>query len=137
MDNEIARYLSKYIEISEELERALSENLLIRKYPKGAVLLKEGELCSECFFIIKGLIRSYYLNEVEEITADFYMEEQVVSPSCYGTKTPSRLYLECLEETIAYVGTPELESEMYLKYPELVSMSQAMGKNYVQLQGQL
>jgi CRP-like cAMP-binding protein len=128
MDNEIARHLSKYIDLTEELERALSENLLIRTYSKGTVLLKEGGLCSECYFIIKGLIRSYYLNEVEEITADFYMEEQVVSPSCYGTKTPSRLYLECLEETIAYVGTPELESEMYSKYPELAAMSQAMGE---------
>jgi len=127
MENHIAQYLSKYVDITEDLEEALSGLRLVREYSKGTVLLKEGELCNECYFIIKGLIRSYYIKEIDEITTDFFMEEQVVSPSCYGTKIPSKLYLECLEETVAFVGTPEMESEVYLKYPQLVSMNQVIG----------
>ena len=127
MENHLAQYLSKYVEITEGLEVALSELHLVQEFPKGTVLLKEGQICNECFFIIKGLIRSYYIKEIDEITTDFFMEEQVVSPSCYGTKIPSKLYLECLEETVAFVGTPEMESEVYLKYPQLVSMNQVIG----------
>jgi CRP-like cAMP-binding protein len=128
MESIIVRYLSKYIELTDELEKVLSENLLVREYPKGAVLLKEGEICNECFFILKGLIRSYYIKEYEEVTADFYMEEQVVSPSCYGSNIPSDLFLECLEDTVAFVGTPQMESDMYLNYPQLESMSRVMGE---------
>jgi|SRR6056297_1362988 len=131
MGNNLAQYISKYVEITKELETILSELDLLKEFTKGTVLLKEGELCNECYFIIKGMIRSYYINEVEEITTDFFMEEQVVSPSCYGTKIPSKLYLECLEDTVVYAGTPELEGEMYLKYPQLVTMSQAMGEKII------
>jgi CRP-like cAMP-binding protein len=128
MDNNLAQCLSKYVPITEELEEALSELRLLHEYPKGTVLLKEGEPCNECYFIIKGLIRSYYIKDIDEVTTDFFMEEQVVSPSCYGTKTPSKMYLECLEDTVAYVGTPEMESDVYMKYPQLVSMNQAIGE---------
>lgn len=128
MENKIVRYLSKYVELTEELENVLSENLLIREYTKGTVLLKEGEICNECFFILKGLIRSYYMKEGEEITTDFHMEEQVVSPSCYGRNILSDLFLECLEDTVAFVGTPQMESDMYLKYPQLESLSRVMGE---------
>ncbi len=131
MENSLVQYLSKYVEITKELESILNKLDLVKEFPKGTVLLKEGELCNECYFIIIGMIRSFYITEVDEITTDFFMEEQVVSPSCYGTKIPSKLYLECLEDTVAYVGTPELEKEMYLKYPPLVSMSQAMGEKII------
>lgn len=128
MENRLVRYLSKYTDISEELEEALSENLLIKEFPKGTILLKEGEICNECFFVLQGLIRSYYLKDGEEVTTDFSMEEQVVSPSCYGENTPSDIFLECLEDTVAFVGTPETESEMYSKYPELESLSRMIGE---------
>lgn len=128
MINEIKKYLSKYIDISQELENALSENLLIKNMPKGSVLLKKGEICNKCYFILKGIIRSYYVKNEEEITTDFYMEEQVVSPSCYGTNSPSSLFLECLEDTVAFVGTPEIESEMFKKYPELETLSRIMAE---------
>ncbi|MBI9107807.1 MAG: Crp/Fnr family transcriptional regulator [Spirochaetales bacterium] len=128
MESIIVRYLSKYIELTEELENALAENLLIREYPKGTILLQEGEICTECFFILKGLIRTYYLKEYEEVTTDFHMEEQVVSPSCYGQNTLSDLFLECLEDTVAFVGTPQMESDMYLKYPQLETLSRVIGE---------
>ena len=91
---ELTRYLSKYIELSEELERALSERMFIREYPKGTILLKRGQPCNECYFILEGLVRTYYFKNDEEVTTDFHLEEQVVSPSCYGTGEPSELYLE-------------------------------------------
>jgi CRP-like cAMP-binding protein len=128
MKNEIIRYLSKYIELTEELENALTENLLIKEFPKGTILLKEGDICNECFFILKGLVRSYYMKDGEEVTTDFHMEEQVVSPSCYGRNIPSDLFLECLEDTVAFVGNPQMESDMFSKYPQLESLSRVMGE---------
>lgn len=129
MDNRIIQHLSKYIELTEELESVLSENLIIREIPKGTVLLKKGDICNECFFILKGLVRSYLITEdEEEKTTDFYMEEQVVLPTSYGKNVPSDLYIECLEDTVAFVGTPQMEEEMYSKYPQLETFSRVMGE---------
>lgn len=128
MENEIYKYLSKYIPITEELEEELSKIEFIKRFKNGTILLEEGKISNECFFIIKGCIRSYYLKDGEEKTTEFYTEEQAVIPSAYGNKIPSEYYLECIEDTIAGVGTPELETEMYQKFPQLESLNRALGE---------
>lgn len=126
MNNEIIKYISKYVEITKELEKALTESTFAKHFPKGTILLKEGEISNECFFIFNGCIRSYYVDDIEEITTEIYTEGQAATPSCYGKNIPSKTYYECVEDTIVTVGTPELETEMYTKYPQLESLSRVM-----------
>ena len=78
MENEIFKYLSKYIPITKELEEELSKIEFIKRFGNGTILLEEGKISNECFFIIKGCIRSYYLKDGEEKTTEFYTEEQAV-----------------------------------------------------------
>lgn len=128
MENEILKYLSKYIPITEELEEELSKIEFIKSYTKGTILLEEGKISNECYFIIKGGIRSFYNKDGEEKTTEFYTEEQAVVPSAYGSNLPSKHYLECIEDTIAGVGNPELEAEIYMKFPQLESLNRALGE---------
>lgn len=128
MENEIYKYLSKYIPITKELEEELSKIEFIKSFPKGTILLEEGKVSNECYFIIKGCIRSFYIKDGEERTTEFYTEEQAAIPSAYGQKKPSEYYVECIEDTIAGVGTPELEAEMYQKFPQIESLNRALGE---------
>lgn len=128
MENEIIKYLSKYIPISKDLEEAINKSGFIKCYKKGTVLLKEGNISNECYFIIKGCIRSYYIKDGEEKTTEFYTEEQSITPIAFGKKTPSEYYLECIEDTFAGVGTPEVETEMYKKFPQIESLNRALGE---------
>jgi len=128
MEPEILKYLSKYIPITKELEGELRKIEFIKSYPKGTILLEEGKISNECYFIIKGCIRSFYIKDGEEKTTEFFTEEQAVIPSAYGNKTPSEYYVECIEDTITGVGTPELETEMYQKFPQIESLNRALGE---------
>lgn len=128
MENEILKYLSKYIVITEEIKSAIVEGVFIKKFAKGTTLLREGEQSNTCFFIIKGCIRSFYIKNGEEKTIEFYTEEQSVTPTVYAKECPSDYFLECIEDTIAGVGTPELETEMYHKFPQLESLTRALGE---------
>ena len=128
MDIEIVRYLSKYIPITKELEDEINKIEFIKCYDKGAILLEEGKISNECYFIIKGCIRCFYIKDGEEKTTEFYTEEQAVIPSAYGKKIPSECYIECLEDTIAGVGTPELEADIYQKFPQIESLNRALGE---------
>lgn len=112
--------------ISKEIEEAIIESAFIKSYKKGTILLEEGKISNECYFVIKGCIRSYYIKDGNEITTDFFTEDQSVTPSAYGKKTPSAYYLECIEDTIAGVGTPEQETEMYQKFPETESLTRVL-----------
>ena len=100
MDNDILKYLSKYIPITKELEEEINKIEFVKYFDKGTIILKEGNYSNECFFLIKGCIRSFYIKDGEEKTTDFYTEEQAVVPSAYGNKIPSKHYLECIEDTI-------------------------------------
>lgn len=126
MQNEIIKYISKYVEVTKELEDALYESTFAHFFPKGTILLKEGQVANECFFIFKGCIRSYYIEAGEEMTTEFYTEGQSATPSCYGKNILSKIYYECIEDIIATVGTPELETEMYLKHPQLETLARVM-----------
>lgn len=128
MDNEILMYLSKYIPITKELEDEINKIEFVKRFDKGTIILEEGKISNECFFIIKGCIRSFYIKDGEEKTTEFYTEEQAVVPSGYGNNIPSKHYLECIENTIAGVGTPKLETEMYQKFPQIESLNRALGE---------
>ena len=52
MENEILKYLSKYIPITKELEEEISRIEFIKCFDKGTILLEEGKKSIECFFII-------------------------------------------------------------------------------------
>jgi len=128
MDNEVIKYLSKYISLSEELIDIIEENIVTKSFKKGTILLKEGHFSNECYFILKGCIRSYFIKDGEEITTDFYTEEQSVTPACYGQQIPSTHYLECIEDTVVCLGTVELENEAFEKYPQLESVCRILGE---------
>ena len=128
MENEIIKYISKYIPVNPELEDAINNTGFIRSYKKGTLLLEQGRISTECYFIIKGCIRSYYLNDGEEKTIDFFTEEQSVTPSAFGRNIPSEYFLECIEDTIAGVGTPEIETDFYQRFPALESLNRVLAE---------
>ena len=126
MQGALAQYLASYVELTSDLEEALTECALIRHFPKDTILLMEGQISNECFFVFSGCIRSYYHEDGEEFTTGFYTEGQSATPPCYSKNVPSKLNYECLEDTIATVGTPGLEADMYRKYPQLESFSRKL-----------
>ena len=91
MKNEIINYLSKYVTLTDELKNIILERSLIKKFVEGTILLREGEEANECFFVLKGCIRCYYLKDGDEKTTGFYTEGHVVNPLNYGKMNPLRI----------------------------------------------
>jgi CRP-like cAMP-binding protein len=131
MENEILKYLSKYISLSENLKKIITESSLVKTFDKGTILLKKGALSNESFLVLKGCIRSYYIVDGLEKTTAFYTEEYVVNPPAFGKEIPSELCLECTETTIAAVGTADMEEIMFKKYPELESVCRVLSEVFL------
>lgn len=126
MENEIIKYLSKYTSLSNELAEIVIESTIIKKFKKGTILLKEGDMSKESYFVLKGCVRSYLIDNGEDKTLEFYTEEQPILPISYGKETLSEQYLECIEDSVLTVNTPEHENEMFLKYPQFESICRIM-----------
>ena len=86
---------------------------MIRTYKKGAILLSEGEIAGECYFILKGCVRGYYQVDEEEKTTEIYTEGHPITPISYTQKTPSEYYIACLEDCVISIGSPEKSDELF------------------------
>ncbi|UZR97924.1 Crp/Fnr family transcriptional regulator [Chondrinema litorale] len=113
MENEIVRLISKFIPLTEHEITAVTECIPVRKYKKGTILLREGQIATECYFNLKGIVRQYYLFDGEEKTTYFFTEEEsIASLTSYVNKVPANHYFSCVEDCTLAVLTYEHEQEL-------------------------
>lgn len=118
MENIVFDFIAKYITLTEEEKREFIKINTFKSFKKGTVLLKEGQLTDECYFILEGCLRCYYIVEGEEKTTEFYTELEGINPHCVVDKKPSEYYIACVEDSILSIGNPEMESIMFEKFPK-------------------
>lgn len=122
MDDKIIEFITRYIPLTEEEIDIIKEQNLIKYYKKGEILLHEGDYAKDCYFVLKGCVRSYHIIDGEEKTTDFYTENQTINPVSYLTKQPSEYFLSCLEDCVISLGNEERNKALLMKIPRLESM---------------
>ncbi|MGD1848381.1 MAG: Crp/Fnr family transcriptional regulator, partial [Salibacteraceae bacterium] len=126
MSNPIFEFLAQYIELTAAEKEIITRQNIIRSLKKGSILLREGQVAQECFFILKGCVYSYYLVNGGLKVSEFYTEAQPITPVSYTTKAPSGYYLECAEDCVLAIGTPERTAELLQQLPRLAAMAGTM-----------
>ena len=102
MTNIIDNIISLY-PLSEDTIQALKECMTLCRFPKKYQLIKEGVFCKSAYFIEKGMTRSFWLVNGEEITTSFSWEGGIVfsMDELYYNKL-SEEFVETLEDVIVY-----------------------------------
>lgn len=136
MGNPLLDFISKYIILSEKEKSALTSLDIFRSIKKGTVLLKEGQCSNEGYFVLKGCIRTFYVIEGEEKTTAFYSEMEGLTPNCVLNKQASDYFISCVEDSIVTVSTPDMEAEMFDKFPKFETLcrilsEQLLAKNQI------
>ena len=73
--------------------------LFTKKIKKKECLLREGEICKEIFYVQKGLLRVYIINEGKEVNTWFVKEgDFITSISSYHRQKPSDHFIDALED---------------------------------------
>ena len=110
--------------LTEEEARAITETMTIRQYSKGTVLLKEGQVSTEVYFVLEGCVRQFYLVDGEEKTANFFTEEQwVISMNSFSQNQPSNHFLDCCIDSTLVVGNRDKEESLYRRFPKFETVS--------------
>lgn len=93
-------YLKQKIEITDnEFEQAFG-NLTVKKVAKGEILLRADEYTQYGFFVCKGLLRAYSLDEKgKEHILQFAPENWIVGDRNAMIDQPSIFFVDAIEET--------------------------------------
>jgi len=137
MESALVNYISKHVEISDELEAIIIKSSNIKTFKKGTILLNDNDISNESFFLLKGCLRSYIMQDGEEKTIEFFTEGQPVIPKNFGKKVPTEQFLECVDDSILNVSSPEFEAEMFEKYPQFESICRIIGEIIMENQQEL
>ncbi|WP_028896349.1 Crp/Fnr family transcriptional regulator [Prevotella sp. HUN102] len=101
---DIARELArKYSTMTHDELDVLESILVPRKYAKGEMILKEGEVCNSIYYIERGLIRQFYFKNGKQITE--HLGEDRTIFMCIESlfrEEPTKLQVEALEPTLVY-----------------------------------
>ncbi len=128
MKDMLFQYLKSYTNAPDELLMEVIEQLPVKSFKKGTLLLKQGEVSSKCYFVLQGLIRQFSIDtDGNENTSNFYTENQVAS--VYNPQREleaSRYSLICLEDSVLLEGDLNDATQAYAKYPFLETMVRKM-----------
>lgn len=94
-------YLMKTATLNIDEALQITSGMIRKNYKKGDILLKEGDTCKHSFFVEKGLLRSYMLDESgKEHVIQFAPEDWfIVDRSSVYFNDPSESYIEAIEDT--------------------------------------
>ena len=101
---DIARELARRYSTMTHDELDILESVLVpRKYVKGELVLKEGDICTSIIYIHKGLLREFYYKNKKEVTEYLAVEGTIMmSIESLFHEEPSKLQIEALENSIIY-----------------------------------
>ncbi|HUH28745.1 Crp/Fnr family transcriptional regulator [Gelidibacter sp.] len=97
----IKEVISNYIEINEEEWRSYSSGFSVQTFRKKEILLAQGHLCRDVFFVVEGLLRVFFVDgEGEEKTFHFSFENTFSADyESFLKKMPSNYSIQALEDT--------------------------------------
>ena len=98
-----------------------------REIPAKTILLNEGEIAHQLFFIKKGCLRLWFNNDGKDITFQFFFEKQVVSSiESFLSGQPSQFTLESIEPTMVVIVSKDGFNTLFNLYPDLKDGLQKM-----------
>ncbi len=109
---DVARELARRYSTMTHEELDILESVLVpMKFSKGEVILGEGGICRNIYWIVRGLARQYYYKNGKELTEYMGVENTIMMSieSLFGEK-PSMQVIQAIEPTLIY-ALPKAELE--------------------------
>ena len=109
---DVARELARRYSTMTHDELDMLESILVpMKFAKNEYILREGEISTNIFWIVKGLVRQFYFKNDKELTEYMATENNIVM--CIESlfrEQPTKLQIKALEPTIL-IALPKADLE--------------------------
>lgn len=139
MIEKLIEYFSKFQQLSDAEKNVIRNGTDIQLKKKGTILLHEGDIPKDNYFVIIGCIRQYYLLDGEEKTSNFFTENEWILPfTSVEHNGLSKYYLECVEDAHLVIANDKQGDNFLDEFPKFRKTSQMiLEKEIVRQQNEL
>jgi CRP-like cAMP-binding protein len=111
-------HVQKFIEIDEEEFSAVLPFFQISTIKKKENLLVEGEICKSNYFVLKGCLRKFFINEKGiEQTTDFAIEHWWITDNiAYEHKLPTQFNIQAVEDSTILTIDSSVQERLLIEH---------------------
>ena len=131
MKEQLKQYLKRYVDFTDAEVENIYKRLTPKTFQKKEYLLEEGQLCRSNFFLLSGLVRSFYVDpKGNERITQFALENWwVTSMESFIKGTPSYLSIQAIENTNTLILNKADLPELYQAVPKLERLFRMVTEN--------
>ena len=120
MFENILKNVGLKIDLTDSEKEKFTSLLDYKFIPKKTMLLQEGEICQFEFYLQKGCVRTYYIdNNGFEVTLQFGVEDWWISDiASFHEQKPSKLFIETLEDSDMFMLSVKAKEELLKEIPK-------------------
>ncbi|WP_282124197.1 Crp/Fnr family transcriptional regulator [Algibacter mikhailovii] len=131
MKEQVKTYLNRYVLFSDSEIDEIYSKLSYKTVPKKDFILREGQVCKKKYFILNGLLRSFYIDSKgnEKITQFALENWWVTDMESFINQTPALSSIQALEKTeVLIIDKIDLEN-LYVSIPKLERLFRIITEN--------
>ena len=128
----IRELLTQYVELNDEEWAYFSSMLRFRRVRKGEIILAEGSLSTDIYFILNGVLRTYFTNENgEEKTFHFSLENTFATDyESFLKGSRSKYSIQALEESYLALVSIDMLNDTYKSIRDGEKLGRIIAEKY-------
>jgi CRP-like cAMP-binding protein len=121
MHSSLQQHIKRYISISDNDLNRLIGFFSVLSVKKKQNLLVEGEICNDNYFVIKGCVRLFFVNEKGiEQTTQFALENWWLADyTSFERQQPSDFYIQAVEKSEVLAISFRDQENMLIQFPQM------------------
>ncbi len=124
--------INSLIEMNEEEWTYYSAMFRVKEFKKKEILLEVNDICSNIFFVNKGLLRIYFIEKNGDESTIYFSQENdfAVDYDSFLNQTPSNYTIEAMEDSQVVFMSNKMVVEGYNKLRNGEKLGRLLAEKY-------
>ena len=121
MSDKLIEHISRFVSLTQDDASNILSYFKHKKIKKKQHLLEEGQICKSNYFVEKGCLRMYFINDKGiELTTQFAIENWWMADyMSFGGQAPSGFYIQAVENSDILSIDFQTQEKLLAQLPQL------------------
>src|SRR6185503_14363829 len=117
-------HFSQLSPLSAEESAGIAERMVVKSFPKGTYLVREGQVAVDTYFVLAGCIRQYVIVDGDEKTMAFFTEGQwAIALNNFPHQEGVSFNWVCNEDTTVSMGNEAQAQVLFRQFPRFETIA--------------